>query len=64
VSPGIRERASVVGVNYFGFIDPSGGGKDAFTVAIAHRHDEVLILDAVRGRHGSPESVVVDIQRC
>ena len=60
VSPGIRERASVVGVNYFGFIDPSGGGKDAFTVAIAQRHDEVLILDAVRGRHGSPESVVVE----
>ena len=60
VAPGIRERAPVVGVNYFGFVDPSGGGKDAFTVAIAHRHEGTMILDAVRDRHGAPESVVVE----
>jgi hypothetical protein len=30
------------------FTDPSGGGKDAFTVAIAHRQGERIIVDCVR----------------
>jgi hypothetical protein len=35
---------------YFGFVDPSGGRHDAFTLAIAHHHPEQdsIILDAIR----------------
>jgi len=35
---------------YFGFVDPSGGRHDAFTLAISHHHPqgESVILDAIR----------------
>jgi hypothetical protein len=35
---------------YFGFVDPSGGRHDAFTLAIAHHHPQgdSVILDAIR----------------
>src|SRR5262249_24505620 len=35
---------------YFGFVHPSGGRHDAFTLAIAHRHPQggSVILDAIR----------------
>ena len=39
----IRRRCSLRGVH-----DPSGGGRDAFTVAIAHRQGERIIVDCVR----------------
>ena len=48
IAPGVRERPPVPGVAYYGFTDPSGGSKDATTLAIAHEEDERVILDAVR----------------
>lgn len=50
------------GVNYFGFVDPSGGAHDSFTLAIAHREGDEVVLDAIRETKPpfSPESVVAD----
>jgi len=36
------------GLKYVGFVDPSGGSADSFTLAVAHRDAESLILDAIR----------------
>jgi hypothetical protein len=41
ISLGVRERAPVDGIKYFGAIDPSGGSSDSFTLAIAHRDGDV-----------------------
>jgi hypothetical protein len=56
----VRERASVSGVTYAAFVDPSGGSADSMTLAIGHRADDVAVLDAVRERKPpfSPEDVV------
>jgi hypothetical protein len=37
-------------LQYFGFVDPSGGRHDSFTLAIAHQHydSDRVVLDAVR----------------
>jgi hypothetical protein len=36
-------------LQYFGFVDPSGGRHDAFTLAIAHLdYEDRIILDAIR----------------
>jgi hypothetical protein len=47
---------------YFAFVDPSGGSKDAFTLSIAHKEKNVLIVDAIRAITPpfSPENVVDD----
>ncbi|ERS12324.1 hypothetical protein Q673_01545 [Marinobacter sp. EN3] len=48
--------------HYFGFVDPSGGSKDAMTLAITHREGDQIILDVVRAVKPpfSPESVVLE----
>lgn len=43
---------------YVAFCDPAGGGADEFTLAIGHRDGETVVVDAVRGRHGSPAEIV------
>lgn len=65
VEPGIRERAPQPGIEYFGFVDPSGGSADSMTLAIAHRQDDVAVLDAVRERKPpfSPEDVVSEFAK-
>jgi hypothetical protein len=35
---------------YFGFVDPSGGSADSYTLAVAHRNGERVVLDCVRER--------------
>jgi hypothetical protein len=52
VDRGVRERAPVAGQRYSAFADPAGGsGGDSFTVAIAHRGPEdLVVLDAIRER--------------
>lgn len=42
---------------YFAFTDPAGGGQDEFTIAIGHMDKDCVIIDAVRGLHGSPASI-------
>lgn len=54
------ELPPIPGVRYRAFVDPSGGSKDAFTLAIAHLENGVVIVDAMRSRKPpfSPEAVV------
>ena len=57
-SAGITEVGPRRGFAYVGFVDPSGGGADGFALAVAHRDDDVMILDVVRERRNvSPELV-------
>ena len=60
VSPGVLERPPISGLRYHGFVDTSGGGSDAFTMAVSHLEDGVAILDCLREVKPpfSPESVV------
>ena len=51
------ELPPVAGRQYFGFVDPAGGGADEFTLAIAHRDGDLTVIDLVRGRHGSPAEI-------
>jgi hypothetical protein len=63
VVPGRYELPPVSGVQYFGFVDPSGAAVDSMTLAIAHKgEDERVIVDLVRERKPpfSPESVVTE----
>jgi hypothetical protein len=56
------ELPPVNGTDYFAFVDPSGGSQDSMTLAIAHRADEVVVLDAVWERKPpfSPETVTAE----
>lgn len=45
------------GEQYFAFVDPNGGGADEFTMSIAHREGELIVVDLVKGRHGSPAAI-------
>jgi hypothetical protein len=49
-------------VTYVAFCDPSGGGADSFTMAIAHAANDVAVLDLVIERRPpfSPEAVVAE----
>jgi hypothetical protein len=60
VTTDVHERPPLANVNYVGFVDPSGGSADSMTLAIAHREDDVAVLDALRERKPpfSPEDVV------
>jgi hypothetical protein len=62
IDPGIYERAPIAGVGYCGFVDPSGGAQDSMTLAIAHKEDKVLMVDAIRERKSpfSPENVCAE----
>jgi hypothetical protein len=60
IDAGVFERAPLPAVRYFGFTDAAGGsGQDSYTLAIAHREKEIVLLDAVREVRPpfSPESV-------
>ena len=66
VESGIRERPPAAGVDYLAAVDPSGGGADAFTVAIAHAEagtdPACIVLDLCRGwRTANVEIVVAEI---
>lgn len=61
--PGTIELPPVRGVRYVGFVDPSGGSADSFTLAIAHLDRERrAVLDAVREVTPpfSPEQTIAD----
>jgi len=64
--PGRRWLQPVQGTRYFGFTDPSGGGQDSFTVAVAHVEERqgqrVAVLDYVGERRPpfSPEQVAAE----
>jgi hypothetical protein len=56
------ERAPLLEHVYYGFVDPSGGSADSFTLAISHGEGTNTIVDAVREVKPpfSPEGVVAD----
>jgi hypothetical protein len=54
------ELPPVSNVTYHAFVDPAGGGADEFTMAIAHREGDHLVVDLVRGRRGSPAETVAE----
>jgi len=61
VIAGRFELPPVPNTVYYGFVDPSGGSSDSFTMAIAHRdRDGRVVLDILRERRPpfSPEDVV------
>lgn len=45
---------------YWAFVDPAGGGADEFTMAVAHQQGRHVVIDAVRGRKGSPADTVAE----
>lgn len=60
------ERPPIADADYVAAVDPSGGGQDAFTVAIAHAEPGTdppqVVLDLVRGwRQPNVEDVVSEI---
>lgn len=64
VAAGVYERAPEHAVSYQGFVDPSGGGSDSFSLAIAHNitHKSCIVIDCLREVTPpfSPEAVVSD----
>jgi phage terminase large subunit-like protein len=52
-------------VSYAAFVDPSGGRRDAFTVAIGHRRDDDLVIDLVRAWEPplNPSGVIAEISQ-
>jgi hypothetical protein len=60
-----QQRSTVPWVRYFGFVDPSGGSVDSFTLAVGHRADGVAVVDAVREVRPpfSPEGIVAEFAR-
>lgn len=55
-----RELAPKPGLIYFAFIDASGGGPDAYSIAIGHKEGDRIIIDVVRGKHGTPHKTTRD----
>jgi len=64
LSANVFERAPQRGIAYVGFVDPSGGSADAFTLAIAHvaHNRETTVIDCLREVRPpfSPEAVVAE----
>ena len=62
VFPNRYELPPIGNIHYAAFTDPSGGSQDSFTLAIAHREKEKVILDCIREVKPpfSPEAVVKD----
>lgn len=55
----------VTGTRYSAFTDPTGGGKDEFTLAVGHaqRGTGLFVVDLVAGRKGTPAEIVADYAR-
>lgn len=62
VNAGSRELPRTSGVRYFGFVDPSGGSKDSFSLAIGHRNGTSAVIDVLRDVKPpfSPKTVAKD----
>jgi hypothetical protein len=60
VAPGVRERPFISRLKYKSFVDPSGGSSDSFTMGIAHREGNGIVIDLLRERKPpfSPDDVV------
>jgi hypothetical protein len=66
VDKGVMVRPPIPSAKYFGFVDPSGGAADSFTLAIAHREpDGKVVLDLVYERRPpfSPNEVAREMAK-
>jgi hypothetical protein len=65
VIPNRRGLAFIEGKKYHAFIDPSGGRDDSFTLAIAHRENDIAVLDVALERLPPfrPEDVVDEFSK-
>jgi hypothetical protein len=55
------ELAPRDGVHYAGYVDPSGGGSDAYAITVGHKNeDERFIADVVRGKRGDPRKITAE----
>lgn len=65
VVEGQRELPYLSNIRYVGFVDPSGGASDSFTLAIACKRNDLGFLACVRETKPpfSPESVVSDYSK-
>jgi hypothetical protein len=59
----VTVRSPQPGVEYRAFLDPSGGARDSFVLAIGHLEGEERVLDVVLERRPpfSPEAVVAEM---
>ena len=60
VVSGRRELMPVNGVRYTAHVDPAGGGKDAFAVAVGHQDGNRVIVDCVRAWYSKNPDGTVD----
>jgi hypothetical protein len=62
ISYDVRERPPMERTRYHAFVDPSGGSADSMCLAVGHKDNDVVILDATRERRPpfSPEDVVAE----
>ena len=62
VIPNRFEIPPMSGTRYFAFADPSGGSSDDMTLCIAHRENNIVIVDAIRAAKPpfSPDRVCAD----
>jgi hypothetical protein len=60
--PGRFELPRVAGLQYYAFMDPSGGRQDSFTLGIAHHEKGRIVLDVLRERRPpfAPAAVVAE----
>jgi hypothetical protein len=54
VVPGRRRLAPRAGVDYWGFVDMSGGSSDDAVLCIGHAEDGLAVIDLVESQGGSP----------
>jgi len=59
ITEGVFERPYEPRHKYVGFVDPSGGSGDSFTLAIAHKEGETSVIDVVRERKSPCEPPAV-----
>jgi hypothetical protein len=60
IEPGVRERGHLRTYQYTAFVDPSGGSRDSFAMAISHREGDHAIIDVIREVRApcDPESAI------
>ena len=46
--------------SYRAFVDPAGGGRDEFTVAIGHLDGERTVVDVLQARRGVPSDITAE----
>jgi len=60
VRPEPLELPNYRGRRYLAFVDPAGGGRDEFTLAIGHVDQDRVVIDALRARNGQPAAIVAE----